>query len=118
MESLTLEISQAVTSLFLFDYRSNGLSQSIFTTWSPLLQTTVMAQYELGNQHSFMEGMLTPYWTHVQQDHLTNTNDNRRSAEKCWSAILATKIWQLAHDMWIQDPNQSVKRTNPNPIYR
>ena len=48
-----------------------------------------------------MEGMLTPLWQKAQQEYLDSIQDQRRSAAR-WCAILTTKIWQLAHDMWTQ----------------
>lgn len=106
MDTSTLEISQAVSNL-LFDYRSHDKDQTIFDEWSPMLQDTMRAQYELGHR-SFMEGMLTTMWTQVQQQHFKEINDTRRSAEK-WSATLTTKVWQLAYDMWM-DRNNTLHR--------
>ena len=102
MATSTQEISQAV-SLLLFDYRSNDRDQTILDTWTPMLQDTVNAQYQLGHR-SFIEGILTPMWTQVQKQHFHDIQDQRRSAQK-WSATLTTKIWQLAHDMWMDRNN-------------
>jgi len=91
------EIGQAI-NLLLSDYRNSDRSQTIYTTWSPLLKETITNQYRLGHR-AFMEGILCHDWVEAQEAHLLEQNDKRRSAEK-WCAILTTKIWDLAHIMW------------------
>ena len=43
--------------------------------------------------------MLGTDWAKVQQQHLDQTMDNRRSATK-WAATLTTKLWNLSYQMW------------------